>query len=219
MNNLSLPKKVVAIAGATLLFAAISGTALAMIDPGLGSRASQPVKLQAESSSPADAAPAASSAASSEVEFTGTLDAMTATGWIIGGRTVQVTGATELKAGVGIGALVKVHARPQADGSLVAREIQLAAADNSNGNSNDNGNGNSNDNGNGNSNDDDDGNDNGNGNSNDNDDDDGNDNGNGNSNDNDDDDGNDNGNDNSNDNDDDDGNDNGNGNSNDNDDD
>ena len=124
-----------------------------------------------------------------EIEFTGLVEAIASDMWVVGGRTLAVTAATEIKPGLVIGTQAKVHAVPQADGSLWAREIELAGDDdddNGNSNGNDNGNSNDNDNGNGNSNDD-----NGNGNSNDdngNDDD-----GNGNSNDdngNDDDDGN-----------------------------
>jgi hypothetical protein len=88
----------------------------------------------------------------SEIEFTGPVEAIASDMWVVGGRTLVVTAATEIKPGLAIGTQAKVHAVPQTDGSLWAREIESAAGDvgNGNGNSNDNGNGN----GNGNSNDD-----------------------------------------------------------------
>jgi hypothetical protein len=192
MKRLTGSKKVFAIASAILLVTAASGTALAMIDQGFGSIRSQqePRQIQQNASGQAQQSPLPTSTPKpqGEVEFRGAVEVIAATGWVIGGRTVQVTGATEIGAGIDIGSEVKVHARVQADGSLLAREIELVDAGDDDGNSNGNGNENENDdngNGNGNSNDNDD---NGNGNSNDNDDDHDNGNGNGNSNDNDDDD-------------------------------
>lgn len=100
-----------------------------------------------------------------EIEFTGTVEAIASDTWVVGGRTVAVTAATEIGPGLTIGVLAKVHAVQQADGTLWAREIELAGDDDDgNMNSNDdNGNNNDNDDGNVNSNDD-------NGNNNDNDD-------------------------------------------------
>lgn len=96
-----------------------------------------------------------------EIEFTDTVEVIAGDLWVVGGRTVAVTAVTEIKPGLTIGTPAKVHAVPQADGSLWAREIEPAGVnDNANGNSNsndDNGNGNVNSN-------DDQGNDNGNGN-------------------------------------------------------
>lgn len=63
-----------------------------------------------------------------EVEFNGLVTSIGASEWVIGSRTVLVTPQTELKPGVGLGVLVKVHASPQADGRLVAREIEPAPA-------------------------------------------------------------------------------------------
>jgi hypothetical protein len=87
-----------------------------------------------------------------EIEFTGLVEVIASDMWVVGGRTLAVTAATEIKSGLAIGTQAKVHAVPQADGSLWAREIEPAGDDhNGNGNSNDNDNGNSNDgNGNGN---------------------------------------------------------------------
>jgi hypothetical protein len=143
-----------------------------------------------------------------EVEFSGTVESMAADAWVVGGQTVKITAQTEIKDAIEVGDFVRVHAHVEADGSLVAREIELEDGDdaddngndnandneNHNGNINDNGNGSENHNGNtndnGNDNDDNDNDDNGNGNANDNgnddngngngDDDNGNDNGNGN---------------------------------------
>jgi hypothetical protein len=157
-----------------------------------------------------------------ELEFVGVVSEISANTWTIGGRTFQVTAATEIKGAPQVGSLVKVHASLAADGSLTAREIELAAGDdlgggddNDNGNANDgNDNGANDDNGNdanANDNGGDDGNDNGanDDNGNDNGGDDGNDNGGDDGNDNGGDDGNDNGGDDGNDNGGDDGNDNG----------
>jgi len=149
--------------------------------------------------------------AGAEVEFSGTVEAMGAGAWTIDGMTVHVTAQTEIEAGIGVGDFVEVHARVEADGSLVARQIKLddsgsGDVDNDNDdNANDNRDDNQNDNDNRNDNDD-----NGNDNQNDNGNDNGDDNQNGNDNGNDD-----NGNDNQNDNDDDNQNDNDNGNEND----
>jgi hypothetical protein len=69
--------------------------------------------------------------AGSEIEFTGVVTSIGGNAWEIGDSTVRVTTQTEIKAGVALGALVKVHASPQSDGSLLAREIELAAGDGS----------------------------------------------------------------------------------------
>ena len=189
MKRLTGSKKVFAVAGAVFLVAAASGSALAMIDHGFGSTRSQQVQREIRQNSSGQAQqsplPAPTNTPEShgnEVEFRGTVDVIAATGWVIGGRTVQVTGDTEVGSGVDVGSQVKVHAQVQADGSLWAREIKLvqAGGDDGHGNGNENENDDS-DNGNGNVNsnaDDDDNDDHGNGNgnmnSNDNDDDHGN---------------------------------------------
>lgn len=61
-----------------------------------------------------------------QIEFTGAVEAMDAGGWAIGGQSVAVTAHTEIEGGIEAGALVKVHALVGADGSLIAREIELA---------------------------------------------------------------------------------------------
>ena len=99
-----------------------------------------------------------------EVEFSGTVEAMGAGAWTIDGMTVHVTAQTEIEDGIDVGGFVEVHARVEADGSLVAREIKLDESgsgdvgndndDNGNNNGDDNQNGNDNgDNGNDNQND------------------------------------------------------------------
>jgi hypothetical protein len=168
MKSLTGSKKVLAVTSAVFLIAAASGTALAMLDPGLGSISSKKIERQVVTG-PKAVRPNASTGAQqsplptgtltgmaepqgNEIEFRGTVDVIAATGWVIGGQTVQVTGDTEVKAGVEVGSLVKVHAQRQADGSLWVREIELVQAgdDNENGNSNDNENENENENHNGN---------------------------------------------------------------------
>jgi hypothetical protein len=74
-----------------------------------------------------DAAPAPA-ALGTEIEFIGPVTSIGANEWVIGGQAVQVTPQTEIKAGVALGSVVKVHALPQTDGSLVAREIEAEAA-------------------------------------------------------------------------------------------
>jgi hypothetical protein len=162
-----------------------------------------------------------------EIEFTGEVLSIDSEQWQVGDQIIYVTGLTEIDGIIVVGDIVKVHARTDTEGNLIAREIELSALDDDDGNVNDNdvndnddddandndddGNVNDND---VNDNDDDDANDNdddGNHNdddANDNDDDDGNHNDDDDANDNDDDDANDNDDDDGNDNDDDDGNDN-----------
>ena len=64
-----------------------------------------------------------------EFEFFGTVEAMGSDSWTIQGRSVAVGPGTEIKGPLAVGSYVKVHAVPQADGSLTAREIELAAGD------------------------------------------------------------------------------------------
>jgi hypothetical protein len=61
-----------------------------------------------------------------EMEITGTLESINGNVWIIDGQAVTVTTSTEVKGSLVVGDLVKVHASPSADGSLVAREIEIA---------------------------------------------------------------------------------------------
>lgn len=65
----------------------------------------------------------------SEVEFYGVVEEITTTTWLIGSFEVEVTSGTEIKPGIELGDLVKVHANFSDSGSLVAREIELADED------------------------------------------------------------------------------------------
>ncbi|MBM3120804.1 MAG: hypothetical protein FJZ97_01300 [Chloroflexi bacterium] len=95
-----------------------------------------------------------------EVELVAMIDSMAPEAWIIGGRTVAITAATEVKGVFTAGQAVKVHLMVGAGGALTAREIEAAEVgelgdmvdDNANVNSNLNSNANSNENGNGNEN-------------------------------------------------------------------
>jgi uncharacterized protein DUF5666 len=73
----------------------------------------------------------------SEVEFRGTVGPVTPPSLMVGGRIVLTTSATEIKRGrsrisltaVQEGETAKVEGTPQADGSVLAREIELGADD------------------------------------------------------------------------------------------
>ncbi|MFN8595415.1 MAG: DUF5666 domain-containing protein [Anaerolineae bacterium] len=147
MRQLTGSKRVIAITSAAFLVAAMSGTALAMMDPGLASVRSQVSEQKVEqrnttfTSPSVTPEPSATPKPNHEVEFRGTVEAITATGWTVGGRTVLVTSQTEVDSGIDIGSEVKVEGTAQPDGSVEARQIKLVAI-----NSNDNGNGNGNEN-------------------------------------------------------------------------
>jgi hypothetical protein len=72
-------------------------------------------------------------ASSGEVEFFGKVESIQNGVYLIGGRTVRTTAGTEIKSGVVLGALVKVHATLQADGSYLASEIELSQGDDNSG--------------------------------------------------------------------------------------
>lgn len=104
-----------------------------------------------------------SQAPGESVELVGVVDEFGADYIIVNGQRISIVAATEMKDAVAVGALVKVHILTNPDGTLVAREIELANMDdnaNVNGNDNDddqsNENSNSNTNSNSNDNDDDD---------------------------------------------------------------
>ncbi|MGQ0601571.1 MAG: DUF5666 domain-containing protein [Anaerolineales bacterium] len=59
-----------------------------------------------------------------EVEFSGTLTAINGNAYIVNGITVLITANTEVKDALQIGDFVKVHGTAQADGTLIAREIE-----------------------------------------------------------------------------------------------
>ncbi len=64
-----------------------------------------------------------------EVEFFGTIETMQIDKWVVDGKQVQITTQTEIKGILSLGDIVKVHAVQLTDGSLLAREIKLAASD------------------------------------------------------------------------------------------
>lgn len=107
-----------------------------------------------------------------EIEFSGAVEEIRLDGWFINGQWVAIVAGSEVVGDIQVGDLVTVHATQNEDGSLTAREIELAEDlnnvivnenDNDNGkddgNVNDNDNGNVNDNDNGDENDNDNGND------------------------------------------------------------
>ncbi len=62
-----------------------------------------------------------------EKEFTGTVSSISGNVYIVDGITVTVTG--EVKGTIAVGDVVKVHGVVQADGSVLAREIEKVGAD------------------------------------------------------------------------------------------
>jgi hypothetical protein len=146
MKKVTKVQKLGAVLGAGLLMAAVSGSAFAM--HATQERETRRIEVRQEDKS-------ATPASASQMEFTGTVEVMASDMWVVGGRTIRVTAATEIKAGLQIGAQAKVHVAQQADGSLWAREIEAARTDDQSGNVNSNDdNGNDDDGGNVNSNDD-----------------------------------------------------------------
>jgi len=61
---------------------------------------------------------------SEEVEFEGTLQSISGNVWTVGGQAMTVTGSTEITDNPQVGDSVRVHARRQVDGSLVAERIE-----------------------------------------------------------------------------------------------
>lgn len=93
-----------------------------------------------------------------EFEFIGTVEAIDAAAWIVDGRILAISAASEIKDAIIVGSMVKVHAWEDANGGFILREVELASEDDLNENGNFNGNANDDD---GNLNGDDDGNTNG----------------------------------------------------------
>jgi len=84
---------------------------------------------RAEAGVPEDELPATPSVAGEEIEFVGAVVSLGLDSWAIGDRVVAITSATEIKGTIDVGTLVKVHALVESDGSLTAREIEPAEAD------------------------------------------------------------------------------------------
>jgi hypothetical protein len=61
----------------------------------------------------------------SEVEFSGAVASIAAEMWVVGDQAFAVTPDTEIQDGIVVGDVVKVHALPNPDGSLTAREIEI----------------------------------------------------------------------------------------------
>lgn len=80
-----------------------------------------------------------------EFEFVGTVEAINAASWVVGGRTLALIAASEIKGGISVGSVVKVHAWEDANGGLVLREVELATQDDLDDDLNGNFNGNAND--------------------------------------------------------------------------
>ena len=77
-----------------------------------------------------------------EVEITGLLEAVDGTAWTVDGKVINVPASAEIKGTILVGQVIKVHALMSEDGTLTAREIELAvtgdmADDNANDNSDD----------------------------------------------------------------------------------
>ncbi|OGN73611.1 MAG: hypothetical protein A2X24_12735 [Chloroflexi bacterium GWB2_54_36] len=60
-----------------------------------------------------------------EVEIFGTIESITGTVYVVGGKTVNTDAATEITGVLAVGSFVKVHASLNADGTFQAREIEL----------------------------------------------------------------------------------------------
>ncbi len=75
-------------------------------------------------------------------ELAGIVESIAEGSWVVAGRTVLITPKTEIKQSISTGDFVKIEGVLTIDGSLVAREIELAENGDSNGNGNDNQNGN-----------------------------------------------------------------------------
>ena len=63
-------------------------------------------------------------ASGEDFSFTGTIEAISATSYTVGGKTVVVNAGTMLDSGLVIGAVARVEVILQSDGSLLAKEIE-----------------------------------------------------------------------------------------------
>ncbi len=63
-----------------------------------------------------------------EIEFSGAVEAISGNSVVVAGKTVLLTGATEIEGALAVGAVVEIHAIVAADGSLTAREIEMKDA-------------------------------------------------------------------------------------------
>jgi len=67
-------------------------------------------------------------AVGSEVEIYGTIESISGMVYVIGGKTVNTDAMTEITGMLAVGGFVKVHATLNADGTYLAREIELMTA-------------------------------------------------------------------------------------------
>jgi hypothetical protein len=95
----------------------------------MSAAAPEPARLELEKAVQASqAAVQLNSLPGSEVEFTGQVTSLSPGEVVVTGQRIRLTTQTELKVQLQVGLLVKVHARRGADGSLEAREIELAGS-------------------------------------------------------------------------------------------
>ena len=64
-------------------------------------------------------------AVGTEVEIFGTIESITGTVYVVGGKTVNTDASTEITGVLAVGSFVKIHAALNADGTFQAREIEL----------------------------------------------------------------------------------------------
>lgn len=95
----------------------------------MSAAAPAPARLELEKAiQTSQAAAQLNSLPGSEVEFTGQVTNLSPGEVVVAGQRIRLTAQTELKVQLEVGLLVKVHARRGADGSLEAREIELASS-------------------------------------------------------------------------------------------
>ena len=70
-----------------------------------------------------------------EIEITGMLEDVDGTTWTVDGQVISVPVSAEIKGTIFVGQVVKIHASMGADGTLTAREVELATLDDVNDNS------------------------------------------------------------------------------------
>ncbi len=63
-----------------------------------------------------------------EIEFTGVVESMADSQWVIAGRAILILSSTEIESNIRVGDEVKVHAFSDINGALTAREIELLSS-------------------------------------------------------------------------------------------
>ena len=97
-------------------------------DPGVGDFVEVKFHLDADGNAVADRIQKEDADPGAEVEFMGIVEAIGESSWTISGTVVTVDASTEIIGGPKVGDNVEVHAVKAADGSLLARRIQLEDA-------------------------------------------------------------------------------------------